>query len=69
MLDANTTTYLTTAEAASLLRVKPQTLRKRRLTGDGPPFRRAFSRILYRKDELLAWVESTKRASTSDDRE
>jgi predicted DNA-binding transcriptional regulator AlpA len=38
-----------------------------RLTGDGPPYRVVGRRaIRYPADELLAWLETRRRRSTSD---
>lgn len=36
-----------------------------RYRGDGPPFRKPTERtVLYERDEVIAWVESTTRAAT-----
>ena len=51
---------LTTKEAASLLRLKVQTLAAWRCHGEGPPFYRVGRRVLYDKADLATWVE-TKR--------
>lgn len=45
-------------EAAELLRLHPGTLRRLRAAGKGPKYGRAGSKVLYRVDDLLAWVES-----------
>ena len=55
--------FLTIAEAAQLLRVNRRTLDNLRWKGEGPPFRRHGGRIVYHRDELLAWSEQ-RRART-----
>ncbi len=59
--------FLTRAEAAELLRRKPQTLRAWSMRGFGPPFIRLNDRVLYPESELLKWLES-RRVETSDAR-
>ncbi len=58
---------LPTADAAGLLSVSERTLESFRLRGGGPPFiligRRA---VRYRRGDLLAWIDSRRRVSTSD---
>jgi hypothetical protein len=67
-MSETTNEYLTTAQAAELLRVRPQTLRKRRCTGDSPPFIR-FSpcRCLYSRAAILTWLADRSFASTSEE--
>lgn len=45
--------YLTTREAAALLRVSVDTLERMRARGDGPPWRRVGRRVLYLRTDLL----------------
>ncbi|WP_083528433.1 S26 family signal peptidase [Hyphomicrobium sp. CS1BSMeth3] len=52
---------LTTAEAASLLNVQPDTLRRLRLRGAGPAFARSGPRVLYHRAELDAWATASRR--------
>jgi excisionase family DNA binding protein len=47
--------YLTTREAAALLRTSTDTLERMRARGDGPPWRRVGRRVLYPRVELLAY--------------
>ena len=47
--------YLTTREAAALLRTSTDTLERMRARGDGPPWRRVGRRVLYSRAELLAY--------------
>lgn len=65
--DAN---YLTTEEAARFLRLSPKTLERFRLEGHGPPFFKLGpgkrARVLYKKDELVQWIESRRFGSTSE---
>lgn len=60
--------YLTTAEAAGLLRLSPRTLEKHRLYGTGPEYRKIGGRVVYPTDGVLAWAESGAKRSTSDPR-
>ena len=61
---------LTTAEAAAFLRLSPRTLEDMRLNGTGPrynklgPSKRA--RVVYREEDLLAWVNRYGYSSTSE---
>lgn len=50
--------YLVIGEAAELLRTPIQTMYGWRHRGEGPPARRVGRKLLYRRDELLAWVEA-----------
>ena len=42
----------------------PRTLEKRRLTGQGPSYIKRGRRGLYRLEDLDAWAEAGRRAST-----
>lgn len=57
---------LTPREAATLLRLHPQTLATLRVTGRGPRFITATRRVLYRRAEIERWLSDHERASTSD---
>jgi hypothetical protein len=59
-------TLLTQREAAIALRLSERTLERSRVTGAGPPFVKAGRRVLYRPDDLEAWITSRLRTSTSD---
>lgn len=52
--------FLTTSEAADLVRRSPETLKRWRRLRKGPPFARVLGRTLYRRDELIAWASSTR---------
>lgn len=36
----------------------PRTLQKQRVTGGGPPFRKACSRVIYEREALRSWAEA-----------
>lgn len=57
---------LTTEEAAALLRVRPNTLEKFRVSGRGPSFVNVERRVLYRATDIAAYVTRQTRASTSE---
>lgn len=59
--------YFTTGEAACYLRLSHRTLKRYRVTGDGPVFLRLGGRVRYRRDHLDAWAAKHERVSTVDD--
>jgi hypothetical protein len=58
--------YLTTDEAAQLLRLARGTLAKHRVYGTGPAYRKIGGRVIYAAADVIAWVETGARGSTSD---
>ena len=61
------TVLFTTAEAADFLRCSPQTLANWRTLGIGPLSIKAGKRaVLYAKQDLLDWLNSRRRQSTSE---
>lgn len=66
MTDESDNPFLTIPEAAQLLRVNRRTLDNLRWQEEGPPFRRHGGRIVYNRNELLAWSEQ-RRARTPPD--
>ena len=56
---------LTITEAAELLRAPVATLRYWRHLGSGPRSFRLGRRVLYRQDDLQAWVEAQVGRSTT----
>jgi hypothetical protein len=67
MSDHDPLALLTEADAAKLLKFTPRFLQARRVRGNGPKFVRISSRACrYRREDLLAWVDSLVRTSTSD---
>ena len=55
--------YLLVDEVAALLRTPKNTLYAWRKNGTGPPASRIGRRLLYPRDELLAWVERQSSAA------
>ena len=55
--------YLTTQEAANYLRLRPNTLEQKRMTGDGPPYR-DHGNIVYHLDDLRRWSKDHQRQKT-----
>ncbi|MBG0794225.1 helix-turn-helix domain-containing protein [Methylocystis sp. H62] len=58
--------YLRTPEAARFLGLSGRTLEKHRTYGTGPRYSKLGGRVVYRVDDLQAWVERGTKASTSD---
>lgn len=50
--------YLNIDEVADLIRTPKATLYRWRHMGSGPPAHRVGRRLLYRRDEVIAWVEA-----------
>lgn len=65
MSDAHTT-FLTTRELAARHREAEQTIRAKRVRGDGVPFVRLGGRVLYRLDDVLAHERARTFASTAE---
>ena len=61
--------YVTIAEAAELLRVKPETVRERMRMGIYQArvhyFRRQGTRPLFKRAALIAWIEGEDQAAAS----
>ena len=60
--------YLTSTQAANLLNIKPQTLRRWRLDGRGPAYIRLSGtrgRVLYSEASITSWTTSRTFSSTS----
>lgn len=58
--------FLTTDEAAALLRLSPRTLEKHRVLGGGPRFRKFGARVVYAMVDLRTWADSHTYGMTSD---
>ena len=58
--------YLRTPEAARLVGLSIRTLEKHRIYGTGPRYSKLGGRVVYRLEDLQAWVELGAKASTSD---
>lgn len=59
--------YLRTPEAARFLGLSGRTLEKHRTYGTGPRYSKLGGRVVYRVDDLQAWVDRGAKSSTSDD--
>ncbi|WP_234194294.1 helix-turn-helix domain-containing protein [Pseudacidovorax sp. NFM-22] len=58
--------FLTTEEAAALLRLSPRTLEKQRVLGGGPRFRKFGARVVYARADLRAYADRNTFGMTSD---
>ena len=58
--------YLRTPEAARFVGLSIRTLEKHRTYGTGPRYSKLGGRVVYRLEDLQAWVELGAKASTSD---
>ncbi|HEY6323057.1 MAG TPA: helix-turn-helix domain-containing protein [Thermoanaerobaculia bacterium] len=59
-------TLLTTEQASKLVRLSRRTLEGLRVRGGGPVYRKLAGRVFYTFSDLVAWVDSQVRESTSD---
>jgi predicted DNA-binding transcriptional regulator AlpA len=57
---------LTAGEAAETLGLAPSTLAKLRLSGNGPVYCKLGRRVVYRREDLEAWLETRIARHTSD---
>lgn len=60
------TEFLTIDEAASVVKLSTSTLAKLRCRGGGPRYIQTGRKILYRRADLVAWLEAKTFASTSE---
>ena len=58
--------YLRTPEASRFVGLSIRTLEKHRIYGTGPRYSKLGGRVVYRLEDLQAWVELGAKASTSD---
>ncbi|MGH7087779.1 MAG: helix-turn-helix transcriptional regulator [Stellaceae bacterium] len=58
--------YLRTPEAARFVGLSIRTLEKHRIYGTGPRYSKLGGRVVYRLEDLQAWVDSAVKVSTSD---
>jgi len=58
--------YLRTPEAARFVGLSLRTLEKHRTYGTGPRYSKLGGRVVYRLEDLQAWVALGAKASTSD---
>ena len=59
-------TVLLASDAARVLSLSQSTLAKLRLTGKGPAYCKLGRRVVYRLEDLTAWLEKNRRLSTSE---
>lgn len=52
--------------AAEILGVSVRTLQRQRVRGDGPRYVKIGKRVLYREEDLQAYIEGSTRQSTSE---
>ena len=64
-METQTAPILDTPEAAAFLRVSARSLEGWRVSGTGPRFVKAGTRVFYRLAALEAWLEDQERDSTS----
>jgi predicted DNA-binding transcriptional regulator AlpA len=57
---------LRTPEAARFVGLSIRTLEKHRIYGTGPRYSKLGGRVVYRLEDLQAWVDAAVKASTSD---
>ena len=55
-----------TSAAAQYTGISISTLNKLRIFGGGPVFIKYYRRVVYRKSDIDAWMNSKRRRSTSD---
>jgi hypothetical protein len=60
--------FLATREAAEWLDLRPNTLEKMRIHGNGPVYRKHGRYVRYHREDLVAWSEANKHQSTNDAR-
>lgn len=56
---------LTTEDVAALLTVKPQSVRRWRTRGYGPPVLKVGGAVRYRVEDVEAWLERQTESSSS----
>jgi hypothetical protein len=59
--------WLNTEEAACHLRSSPAALAKMRRRGNGPTYVKVGKQILYRVEDVDAWLEARRRTKIADD--
>ena len=64
-MEATVPEFLTTKEAATLLRLSAGTLNKLRCYGGGPRFLKLGGAVRYKLDDLRAWIEDRARENTA----
>ncbi|MAZ03669.1 MAG: hypothetical protein CMN56_11080 [Sneathiella sp.] len=57
---------LNAGQVAEQLGLSESTLAKMRLSGDGPPYSKLGRRVVYRPEDIDAWIASNSFRSTSE---
>jgi hypothetical protein len=57
---------LRTRDAAAYVGLAARTLEKLRVVGGGPPYLKLGKAVVYEIDDLDAWAQARRRASTSE---
>jgi predicted DNA-binding transcriptional regulator AlpA len=57
--------YLRTPEASRFIGLSVRTLEKHRIYGTGPRYSKLGGRVVYRVEDLKAWVDDAAKSSTS----
>ena len=68
ILPGVTSPFLSVADAASYLHLRPATLNNWRSEGTGPTFHKLGRRTFYTRADLDSWVASCRRRSTAEHR-
>jgi hypothetical protein len=66
MMQTESLTLLTTAQASEIVRLSTRTLEGLRGRGGGPIYRKLSGRVFYALSDLVAWIDGHARASTTD---
>jgi predicted site-specific integrase-resolvase len=64
-MDDDAKKYLTPEEAGRFIGAAVQTMARWRCEGGGPPFIRVGRKIMYAAEDLTAWMNARRMASTS----
>jgi predicted DNA-binding transcriptional regulator AlpA len=65
-MTTNNPITLSAGEAATILGLAPSTLAKLRLSGSGPVYCKLGRRVVYRREDLSAWLGSRVARNTTD---
>jgi DNA-binding transcriptional MerR regulator len=62
---ARAVVVMSETEAAESLRLSPRTLQRWRVVGGGPSYRKLGKRVVYTPDDILEYLERSRRGDTS----
>lgn len=65
-IDDEISPYLTLQETAAYLRLSPRTLDNMRQRGTGPLYSKHGGRVRYHRDDVLAWINASRRRTTTE---